>query len=249
MRIVIWFFCMMLLGLGCEKNDGTDDGDGGSGDTNKTDTVFEGDSGEFTDSRDQKTYPWVRIADQIWMAENMYYQPEGEGVTKHGDRPIGLFYTWSGAMALSSEYQTRLFNAESPHQGICPAGFHIPSVADWVHLADNVNDLLGPFTLEDGNWMGMGHVLKATTSWSENIFGEEDVPMGTDDLGFSARASGLFDRSGEYWGIGSETYYWSSTEEDFAEAHIVGLSTTKDYFILDSAFSKDYGLSVRCLKD
>jgi hypothetical protein len=40
-----------------------------------TEDTFTGDSGTFIDSRDNHEYKWVRLGDQIWMAENLAYLP------------------------------------------------------------------------------------------------------------------------------------------------------------------------------
>lgn len=266
-KIWVFHFSSLALGclaLGCQEDDSGDADDGSSDDDTEA-LAFAGDSGEFTDARDQKTYRWVRIGDQVWMAENLRFMPEdGEGVfppravrwTGEEEFPLGMYYSWVGIMDADPYYLTWLLDAEEPQQGLCPSGWHIPSHADWQHLAENVNELLGPFTLEEHDWssswlewQGMGTVLKAPTGWTEGT-------TGTDDLGFSAYPDGYMygddDGSGMFW----TTYYWSSTEmrvavdAEFPIAYSVGLSTDDDVFDVGiDVFEKDYCFPIRCLKD
>lgn len=57
---LILFFCVLFA---CTKDEVEEIED------------FSGDSGTFTDSRDGNVYKWVRIGDQIWMAENLAFLP------------------------------------------------------------------------------------------------------------------------------------------------------------------------------
>ena len=61
MKNTFYFLLVAILFVACQKDE---------------EDQFKGDSGEFTDTRDNQTYNWVRIGDQIWMAENLAYLPK-----------------------------------------------------------------------------------------------------------------------------------------------------------------------------
>ena len=78
MKNTFYFLLVAILFVACQKDE---------------EDQFKGDSGEFTDTRDNQTYNWVRIGDQIWMAENLHLPkvspPAGESYTN----PIIIMFT------------------------------------------------------------------------------------------------------------------------------------------------------------
>ncbi|MDR0516265.1 MAG: hypothetical protein LBH25_04400 [Fibromonadaceae bacterium] len=118
-------------------------------------------SGTFTDNRDNITYKWVRIGEQVWMAENLQYKT---GISKcpsssYGDDKCtayniqysyGKLYDWATAMALTGasycnetippDYWWISCTIETPHKGICPEGWHIPTKAEWEALISYVEN-------------------------------------------------------------------------------------------------------------
>lgn len=112
----------------------------------------------LTDERDGEVYKTVLINNQIWMAENLRYMPEGpvrgcdELYTQEEDSEsvaiYGRHYAWVDAMILpcdsilnSTWREKRTVQESEPHQGICPEGWHIPSTTEWWELIDNVGIL------------------------------------------------------------------------------------------------------------
>jgi len=118
----------------------------------------------FTDTRDNKTYKYVKIGTQTWMAENLNYNATGskcyaEGVPGVSADSIaknctkyGRLYDWSTAMALDASYNYDSYSAAAKHQGICPSGWHLPSDAEWNILMKHAN----PGCADNDNCAGAG---------------------------------------------------------------------------------------------
>lgn len=93
---------------------------------------FELTPNHFLDQRDQSVYGAVRIANKIWMAENLNYAAAGvcyDNALVTCDT-YGRLYSWeeqTGVKFVDS-------NFEEPIRGICPEGWVLPTVADFSEL-------------------------------------------------------------------------------------------------------------------
>jgi uncharacterized protein (TIGR02145 family) len=176
-----------------------------------------------------KIYNTIQMGNQCWLKENLNVgvmsSPSNNGViekycfnniedscTKYG----GLYY-WQEAMQYSGTEGAK---------GICPTGWHIPTLAEFQTLTTTVGN--------DGN------ALKAIGQGSGS-------GAGTNTSGFSAMLAGDRSINGYFYNL-DHGYFWSSTEFSASTAYFLYLyySDSVIYTIVDS---KDYGFSVRCLRD
>jgi uncharacterized protein (TIGR02145 family) len=141
----------------------------------------------------------------------------------------GVLYNWTAAMNGSSSSTSNPSNV----QGVCPAGWHLPSDVEWTILTDNL-----------GGSIVAGGKLKDTgiTQWSY------PNPGSTNETGFTALPSGYRDSGGTFNQIGSSGSFWRSTENNGNNAYYSGMYYDSKGISRNSTI-KERGISVRCVKD
>lgn len=207
------------------------------------------DYGTMIDSRDGQVYRTVKIGDQVWMAENLNYADSAETPSLKGNSwcydnvaancdVAGRLYTWAAAI----DSVKLANNADNPLdcgyekkcgltvavRGICPTGWHLPTKEEFETLFTAVGDK-----------STVGMKLKTSNGWYRS-------GGGTDDVGFSALPVGLNDYS--FFDEGDRAYFWSSTEDNRYYSCSMSLSSLNKSVYLESAYHKNTGLSVRCVK-
>ena len=103
------------------------------------------------DSRDGKKYKVLKFGKRRWMVENLAFDYQYPGVeTRNAKEPdsvefYGRTYLWSEAMDSSAIFSTTGKNCgygkpkcrPCGARGICPSGWHVPSLAEWFELLEN----------------------------------------------------------------------------------------------------------------
>jgi uncharacterized protein (TIGR02145 family) len=170
-------------------------------------------------------YNTVTIGTQTWLKENLNYETANSwcyGNTAANCITYGRLYTWQAAMNGSTTEGA---------QGICPEGWHIPTIAEFQSLEAYVNDKVA--ALVDTS-AALNYTPDVTQNWS----------------GFSALFAGYRGFSGTFYGFVNFALFWSSTEYDSYDAYDMSLRYDYDYrFVNLENSQKDYGFSVRCIKN
>jgi len=169
----------------------------------------------FTDSRDGKSYRAVTIGTQTWMAQNLNYDGSGGACYRNSASncvQYGRLYDWAAA------------------KEVCPAGWRLPSDADWTTLTDNV-----------GGSPIAGKKFKTKTGWYNN-------GNGTDESKFSALPGGDSYSDSSFYDLGGSGYWWSATERDANRAWYRSIRC--DYEGVGRGYDRKVGrFSVRCLQE
>lgn len=180
-----------------------------------------------------KTYNTVLISSQCWLKENLDVGTMIHGTQNSTNNGIiekycynndpnncntyGGLYQWNEAMQYSTTPGT---------QGICPPGWHIPTLTEFQTLATTAGN--------DGN------ALKAVGQGSGG-------GAGTNTSGFTALLAGT-KHSNFFEGLGSGGFFWSSSMYYTNSIYRMGLYSSGNAIQFYNT-SYDYGFSVRCLKN
>ena len=173
----------------------------------------------------------------------------------------GLLYNWNAAVdTFNTAYGETSVNNSSDNavsvtfsghrRGICPAGWHLPSDAEWTQLENYVGSQ-SEYTCS-GNSNYIAKALASTEGWNsysgECYPGDQSVTA-NNATGFSAVPAGYCSGS-SFYNAGSGAYFWSATQyasyPDYAYDRRLYYDSA---YVLRSTKYKFSGYSVRCLRD
>lgn len=182
----------------------------------------------FMDVRDKAIYKFVKIGNQIWMAENLRYNT-GKGSGYYDLGLYGRFYNWNSA------------------KSACPRGWHLPSDVEWKELERtlgmNENKLRS--NNYDRNSGDVGKKLKSRSGWRFYM----QNGNGVDLYGFNALPGGYYQTyNKKYMYYGTGITFWTSSDFDGENAITRELGSHYNGIDRDQ-FYKVHGCYVRCVKD
>jgi uncharacterized protein (TIGR02145 family) len=113
---------------------------------------------------------------------------------------------------------------------VCPAGWHIPSDAEWTTLTNYA-----------GGLSSAGNKLKSRSGWSNS-------GNGADDYGLRVLPAGSRKVNGSFEQGGSGVAFWSASEFNSANAWYLNFESYSDGV---NRFEKDktFAFSLRCVEN
>jgi uncharacterized protein (TIGR02145 family) len=191
---------------------------------------------------DGNAYKTVTIGSQVWFSENLKTTRlnDGQNIPQATDNSAwtnltGAGYCWyNNDKAVYGSTYGALYNWYAVNTGnLCPAGWHVPTDTDWIALTD----YLGGVNVAGGKLKEAG-----LSHW------ETPNTAATNEVGFNALPGGHRAGYGGFGYNGSYGYWWSGSGFDDANAWLRRLN--KDSAEASRMYSeKDWGRSVRCVKD
>lgn len=178
-------------------------------------------------------YVGVRIGSKCWTQSNLISKKYSDGTDIPGVHKyysdvypdvndniakFGLLYDWASAINGGTE------DSHGYIQGVCPAGWHLPTAEDYESLNQQGAD-----------------ALKSPLYWLDG--------GGNNSTGFSSLPGGYYEGSiDRYINLMGEAYYWSTTK-DHGTWHPSGFVVKHDCdMIIESSIREGLGFSVRCVK-
>jgi uncharacterized protein (TIGR02145 family) len=215
-------------------------------------------SGPTVTDADGNVYNSVIIGTQTWTVENLKTTKYNDGTaiplvadsaTWSNLRTAG--YCWYNNDATNKNTYGTLYNWYVVHKGkLAPAGWHVPSDAEWstlqTYLVANGYNYDGTTT---GNKIAKS--MAAQANWYTSTYtGTIGNNLSTNNRsGFSALPGGYRDYDGYFTNVGYGGIWWSASENDVSDAFYRSLGNTSEHLYNGYFGIKSSGYSVRLMKD
>ncbi len=227
-------------------------------------------AGEGLTDYDGNTYTSIIIGTQEWMGSNLavIHYPNGSSIPhdpsweNSGNNDEDDAYCWMNNDISTKEDYGALYNYAAacngtPHsggpeiiQGVCPAGWHLPSRDEW--------NTLKSYLTENGYNYNMiqyqrkeGKSMAVNSGWSTEYTDEGDVgfdQQSNNSSGFSGVPVGYRYADKNFYNNAKRAYWWTSSEGTSTAARSMELHNNLPN-INEGYHNKSVGMNIRCLKD
>jgi uncharacterized protein (TIGR02145 family) len=191
---------------------------------------------------DGNVYNIVTIGTQVWMAENLKVTKYNDGVAipninngYNWGYMVTPAYCWYNDDIANKNIYGALYNWYTVNsKKICPQGWHIPSNYEWTELTNYLGGL-------------SASAIKLKEAGNLHWFTSNNIA--TNESKFTALPGGYrryYD--GAFFDMGSNCSFWSSTTNNDQEAWSRAITLSNSSVQVVSNM-KNYGISVRCIKN
>ena len=190
--------------------------------------TFQLPAGAVTDI-DGNVYHSVVIGTQTWMVENLkttHYR-DGSPIATTWGLSIGAWIDNMDASVYGHLYNGYAAVASN----LAPLGWHIPTDAEWTTLI---------------NYLGANPASQLKEVGTTHFF--PDNADATNSTGFTALPGGYATQAGAFGDARNSVIFWSSTVFDSNEGYIWFQRGSGNVYI-GAPLDKNFGLSIRCIKD
>ena len=224
------------------------------------------------------SYKTVTIGSQVWMDKNLEVSTFRNGdvipqATSNAEweaagknkQPAWCYYDND---AKNDVKYGKLYNwyAVNDPRGLAPAGYHVPTDAEWTTLGNFLGDDAGKKMKSTSGWETWTEDLVCANCKNWNAEYRKKMAChvckdtrvhgtkahsgnGTNSSGFSGLPGGCRFKHGSFGGQGNLGFWWSTSESSTVNAYDRDLFYNLDNLLRNNGDGKEGGFSVRCLRD
>jgi uncharacterized protein (TIGR02145 family) len=189
---------------------------------------------------DGNIYASIQIGDQIWMAENLkttHYR-NGESLLFGTQGSGSGSYHYPNNDPTNVELYGNLYNydAASDERGVCPEGWHVPSIEDFYVLVADIG----------GEWDGISSEAGGKLKDSGLDYWDSPNTGATNESGFTALPAGGAHSDTHYPYFGETAKFWAT---NYSGDNILSLNHNSIDVTLSREGALHEGNSIRCIQD